>query len=378
MNSHARLAVVVAGGYGVFGRRLCTLLARNAALQVVIAGRDVRRGALLAAALRQRGARATLDAIALDARSTSLADTLARVGGEVVVNVAGPFQDQDYRVAEACLRTRCHYIDLADARDFVCGIGRLDDAATGAGVLVTTGASSVPALSTAVVDELARAYRRIDSVDIGISPGNRTERGEATVAGILRYCGEPLSLWRDGCWQTAYGWAEQKRHRYPPPVGWRRLALCDVPDLTLLPARFPGVASVVFRAGLELSSLHLGLAVLSALHRRGLLPNLRRYAAPLSRLAGTLRAIGTDAGAMHVELAGEDRSGSRSRVRWTLVAERGDGPFVPTLVASALVAKLAAGTLAIRGALPCVGLVDLADVLREANGLAIRTQVEAA
>jgi hypothetical protein len=49
-------------------------------------------------------------------------------------------------------------VDLADGRDFVCGIDVLDPQAKAAGVLLLSGASSVPALSSAVVDALASAW----------------------------------------------------------------------------------------------------------------------------------------------------------------------------------------------------------------------------
>ena len=58
---------------------------------------------------------------------------------DAVVHVAGPFQGQDYAVAESCIRHGVHYLDLADDRAFVCGIGRLDAAAKEADVLVCSG-----------------------------------------------------------------------------------------------------------------------------------------------------------------------------------------------------------------------------------------------
>ena len=46
----------------------------------------------------------------------------------------------------ACIAAGAHYLDLADARDFVARIGTLDAAARAAGVAIISGASSVPAL----------------------------------------------------------------------------------------------------------------------------------------------------------------------------------------------------------------------------------------
>ena len=58
----------------------------------------------------------------------------------------------DHRVARACINQRCHYLDLADAREFVATIDALDADAKANDVLVVSGASSVPCLTAAVID----------------------------------------------------------------------------------------------------------------------------------------------------------------------------------------------------------------------------------
>ena len=57
-----------------------------------------------------------------------------------------------YDVAKACIAWGCHYIDLADGREFVDGISALDALARENNVLVVSGASSVPCLTSALVD----------------------------------------------------------------------------------------------------------------------------------------------------------------------------------------------------------------------------------
>ena len=74
---------------------------------------------------------------------------------------------------------------------------------------------------------------------------------------------------------------------------------------------------------------------------------------------------------MHVCVQGLDAQGAWRERNWVLVAGSGDGPFVPTLAATALVRKLAAGTLACTGARPCMGLLTLEDFMRETQGLDI-------
>lgn len=359
--------VLVIGGYGFFGSRLVTRLCLQSGLHVIVAGRSAKSALALVDRLRP-AAVATLSHLALDAMADDLKPQLDQLDVDVVVHTSGPFQGQDYRVAQACIDSGTHYIDLADGRDFVCGIGALHDAAVARRVLVTSGASSVPALSSAVVDRLAAELVSVESIDIGISPGNRTERGLSTVAGILSYCGKRLAT---NSPRPVFGWLGAWRHRYAPPVGNRLLSPCDVPDLSLLPPRYAGVPTVRFGAGLELSFLHRGMNLMAWMTRLGLVRDWAVHAAWLKRAADGFKAMGSDAGAMHVCVDGLDAAGMRRQKTWELTAGSGDGPFVPTLAATALVRKLASGTLRDIGALPCMGLLTVDDLARETAGLDI-------
>jgi len=238
-----------------------------------------------------------------------------------------------------------------------------------------SGASSVPGLSSAVVDAFAHEFDALTSIDFGISPGNRTPNGSATVAAITSYVGKRFGVWHDGAWQPAYGWQRLRRYRYPPMVGTRWLVDCDVPDLQLFPERYPGVQSVRFGAGLELPVLHFGLWLLSWPSRWEWIRRLDAYADRLRRGSQWFRDLGTDAGAMHVTMRGYRRSNALS-ITWTLVAGDGDGPQVPSTPAIVLAKKLAANTLVARGAMPCLGLFSLEECLRALDGYNVRTTIE--
>ena len=364
--------VLVIGGYGFFGRRLVERLSLQPELHVIVAGRSAQRGASLLADLRPR-ALATLGSIVLDALSDDLPAWLDGLRVRAVVNASGPFQGQDYRVALACTAAGMHYIDLADGRAFVAGIAAVDVAATAAGVCVLSGASTVPALSSAAVDALTQGWQRVDSIDMGISPGNRTERGLSTIRAVLSYCGRPIPH-VDGAIVT--GWLRTRLHRYPAPVGWRALSPCDIPDLALMPSRYPGQPRVRFSAGLELLVLHLSANAMALAARLGIVRDWSAHAVRLKRWSDRFIAFGTDAGAMHVTACGLDGQGLPARRTWTLVATDGDGPWVPTLAAAALVRKLARGDTPAIGARPCVGELTLEDFAREASGRKIAWTVQ--
>ncbi|WP_313915997.1 saccharopine dehydrogenase NADP-binding domain-containing protein [Tahibacter sp.] len=366
--------VLLLGAYGLFGSRIAGRLAREQGWRLLLAGRDARRAAAVAATLQDDSrTRAELHGLAVDAHTPDFSRVLQQHRPDLVINCAGPFQGQDYTVARWCIEAGAHYVDLADGRDYVGGFGAaLDALARQHERLAVTGASSVPGLSGAVVDAHRAAFASLDAIDIGISPGNRTERGLATVAAILSYVGKPLPWRRNGAPMPVFGWQRLQRRRYADPVGARWLAACDVPDLDLFPARY-GLKALSFRAGLELKGLHFGLWLLSWLARAGVLRNLPSHATALKRASEWFLRAGTDSGAMHVELSGLNSSGNPHRVHWEIIAADGDGPQIPATASVVIAGKLARGELGTRGAIPCLDLFTLDECLASLAGYAIRT-----
>jgi hypothetical protein len=346
--------VLVLGGYGGFGARLSRRLAGDG-WAVLVTGRNLAKAEAFARTLPgARGLRAD--------RNAPLDALLAELQPDLLIDAAGPFQDSGYAVVESCIAQGVPYLDLADAREFVCGIGSLDAKARAAGVVVISGASSVPALSGAVVRRLARGMERIDHIEIALSASTRSSVGASVLKAALSYAGQPVQLWRAGEWRSAIGWRMLRCERFElagmrPML--RLVALAEVPDLELMPGHFPGQPATLFRAGPEFSLQLIALWLLSWLvswRWLGSLLPLARVLAPLQRLTARL---GSDRSAMAIELRGW-MEGSGVTRRWTLIAERGEGPEIPTLAAQLLAGKLASGGLA-PGARTAIDALELAD-----------------
>jgi saccharopine dehydrogenase-like NADP-dependent oxidoreductase len=360
--------ILVVGGYGAFGARVAERLVRSGDIEVIVAGRSLERARAAAVELG-RSARAPVRPAVLDGASPDAA-TLRQLAPAVVVNASGPFQSQDYTLARAAIAAGAHYVDLADARAFVTGISALDEEAKTAGVLVVSGASSVPALSCAIVDHHRPDFARLDSIEHGITPGNGYDPGLATTESILGGLGQPMQMLVDGSWCTMHGWLGVRRIELPG-LGARWMAHCDVPDLELFPRRFRGVRTVRFSAGLEVALFQLSLWLLATAARRGLLRRPERLARPLMSLKRWLRFLGSDTGGMFVRLEGEGRDGRPLVREIDLVARRNQGPYVPAIAAVVIARKLARGQLDTRGAMPCLGLMRLPEFIGEVADLDI-------
>jgi Saccharopine dehydrogenase NADP binding domain len=364
-------SVVVLGGYGNFGRRVVAALADDREYRVLIAGRDLKKARAVADEIGLG-----TEPIAIDCRSSELATGISRLKADVVVHTAGPFQGQDYAVPRACIDAHAHYIDLADGRAYVCGIHALDDAATCNGVLAVSGASTLPALSSAVVDELSAHFASIDSIEHAITSGAKPP-GRATMEGVLGYAGLPFTSWRDGAWVTTHGWQDIERRRYPEPVGTRWLASCDVPDLELFPLRYEPVRTVAFRAGVAAAASTLSIWGASWLVRGGLVKTLSSYVPTLHGTALAIERFGSKWSAMHVTLRGLDRESKPASRTWTLLAGSDHGPHIPCFPATALARKLLRDQVQERGAMPCMGLLTVDDILAVGAGLDLHTMQSA-
>jgi NAD(P)-dependent dehydrogenase (short-subunit alcohol dehydrogenase family) len=355
-------SVLVIGGSGTFGARIVKLLHAAGGFHLVIGGRNMAR----AEALRSSLPGGSVDCRLFDRKGDVPAQLMA-LAPWAVIDAAGPFQDSSstrYAVPEACTRLGIHYIDLADARDFVAGIGALDKQARAAGVAILSGASSVPALSMAVVEALRDGLATIVEIDTALSSSNRATAGPNVNAAILSYVGRPIRFRHADSWQIGHGWQHLTKNdftmtgRLALPARW--VGLCDVPDLDLLPQRFPEVSSVIFRAGAELPLQNFVLWALSYAVRWGCLPPLARFAPLFNRLQGWSGFLGTDRSAMSVRITGRDAAGRGRQHLWTLLAEDGHGPWVPSFAAVLLVQKLAAGNIS-AGAMAAGGLLTLED-----------------
>jgi hypothetical protein len=353
--------IVILGGYGVFGRIIAAQLAQCEAVHLVIAGRNPERGAAFARTIGATLARCDVNNCA--ELNGTLADAF------LVIHTAGPFTNPEHPVARACLAAGAHYIDIADDPAHVTTIAQFDAGARDRTLCFTSGASSTPAITAAMVAALCSDGLRPDRIAGAISPGNRNPRGVATIAAILRYVGEPVPVMAAGRLVEHHGWHNGETVNFPRPVGRRRVYTVDTPDTRLFPARF-GAQTVTFKAGLELPVLGAALSVLARLRRRRLMPNLADQARALTLLSWAMYAFGSPRGALGVWVEG--RVGERFVRRSLALVAPNDGPLVAAAPALLLARRLLAADPPPYGAAPCLDQIGLDELVAFLAGFGMR------
>jgi len=313
--------VLVLGGVGQFGKHICRSLAHSGLCNVHISSRSRLK------AVQLISQESLPNASPVQIRRNELASYLRSAGNipTVLINATGPFQNgEGLEVASLCKSHNISYVDLSDSYSWMTNLLKLQDSSS----LTLTGASTCPSVTSALVDNLSTSPR---TIEVGISPGNHTERGLATVASILSYTGRLISSYPET--GSSYGWQNMKTRNYFV-LGRRWMSNIDTPEMRLFPSSTynQSLESIRMYAGLEHPVLHLGMWIASWMVRltNGIM-DLSRIAPQLKWLSerSFLRSGGSDRGGMYVNVDG---------MTTTIIAGSGQGPVIPSS-SSIIIAK---------------------------------------
>lgn len=154
-----------------------SLIARTAVaqgLRPILAGRD--RAAVTALA----------DELGLEQRVFALDEHAARDAAlaevAVVLHCAGPFAHTSRSMADGCLRTRTHYLDITGEVAVFEALAARDAEARAAGVMLLPGVGFDVVPSDCLAAHLKRRLPSADTLALGIKALGRLSRGTATTA----------------------------------------------------------------------------------------------------------------------------------------------------------------------------------------------------
>ena len=357
------MKILILGGYGTFGGRLAHLLAEEQRLTLFIAGRSMQKAKKFCEGLPSGAEKVPL----FFDRNADVETQIREIHPDIVVDAMGPFQvygEDPYRVVKACIASGVDYMDLADGSDFVKGINQFDQEAKARHLYVLTGVSSFPVLTAAVVRKLSHDMTCVNRIKAGIAPSPYAGVGLNVIRAITSYAGKPLFLIRNGKPATGYALTETMRYTICPPgclpLNNTLFSLVDVPDLKVLPELWPELDSIWLGAGPVPEVLHRMLIGLSWLVRFRILPSLLPFASLFHFVINIVR-WGEHRGGMFVSVEGTKQGGERVERSWHLLAESGDGPFIPSMAVQALILQALAGKKPPAGARPATRDLEVSD-----------------
>jgi hypothetical protein len=280
-------SAVVFGGYGTFGALVARELARRN-VAVTIVGRDLARAQSFARALGtgHRGIAADVTC------SKSCMDAL--FGQAVAVNCAGPFGPFDATLLESCLEVGCHYVDIADDRDYTALVRSRGEGFRQRGLAAVFGCSSLPAISGALaLKALGHASSPPMRARVTLFIGNDNPKGHASIQSLVNCLGKPIRAPQG----IIRGFRDREVVPLPAPFGRRAVFNFESPEYDLLP-HLLSVRSVSVKVGFE-SRLATYACALLAILRVDYGVGTARL---LQWLGNPFHRFGTSGGAVMTEL----------------------------------------------------------------------------
>ncbi|MEP3196510.1 MAG: DUF4166 domain-containing protein [Lentilitoribacter sp.] len=369
--------VLIIGGTGVFGQKLCHHIAKNFDLDLFISSRSENSAINFVHKLKRLYPTKPFDYVALDT-SKNLIDVLDHIAPDVTIDCSGPFQNANYSIADTVIAAGSHFIDMADAPQYLEGFcSALNDTAITQNVACISGASSSPCFTVAAAKQIARNWKRVDNIDIAFVPGGKGDVGQSVIQAILSYAGKPITTWREGKRSKVDAWAVSK-HMKVGQLGWRKVAPAETYDAVYLGETLNVRSQVSFSAGLESPVEHYGVVLLANLSKWGLPINRpfvsKKLASLLHKIRFMIKPFTTGRGGMMIRAKGLNAQGSYQVSEYALIVEDNDGPNIPIIPTATVLRKLLNENIP-SGARLAFDAVSVSEIEAECLGYSIETKV---
>ena len=247
--------ILIAGGYGVVGRRIAAELAPEYRDQVIVAGRNLDRANTTATAIGHGVCGRVVDVNV----PSSIAAALDNVA--VVVSCV----DQTGRhLLHAAIERGLRYTDITPHLTELgrgAGYEKIDAAARISGARVVLGTGIVPGIANVMVRAVAETLGGAEAIETSLLLYASDVTGPASFDYFLQELSMSFVLHVDGADRQARAFSDPRLIEFPPPVGARPAYLFPFSDQVLYP-RTMGARTALTRLAIEPAGLAKFLAML--------------------------------------------------------------------------------------------------------------------
>jgi saccharopine dehydrogenase (NAD+, L-lysine-forming) len=262
-NETLKNRILVIGGYGMVGRRICKELGRRYPGRVFAVGRDLKKATDFSATTT-----GAVGPLRFDMHGDETPERLLKNAQLVIMCL----DQSDSRFLEACILGRVTYIDITASADFHRMAERLGNVAKHIETTAILSVGLAPGLTNLLVKYITAEFDEIDDANIAILLGLGDRHGRAAVEWTVdNLHGDYEVLGRNGGTKRVQALSEGRRVTFPG-IGMRTAYRFNFSDQHILP-RTLSIPSVTSR--LCFDSEIVG-RLLAFLKRVGALALLRR------------------------------------------------------------------------------------------------------
>lgn len=281
--------IVVIGGYGHVGSQICRLLGAQHPGKVYAAGRNLHRAEEFS-----RSTGGYVKPLRLSAEMPLPPELLEKV--KLVVMC---LDQQDTRLAEACLQSGTQYVDVSANGDFLTMLQRLDPVKHKLKAAAVLSVGLAPGLTNLLAARAVQELDHTEQIDISIMLGLGDSHGQAAMEWTVDNLGADFEITEHGSPRTASSFTEAKAADFGFALRTHRAYRFPFSDQMTLPQTL-AVPSVSTRLCFDSRSMTSAAALLrrtglSRLLRNRTLRNLAVQAFTRFRFGSERYAVKVDA-----------------------------------------------------------------------------------
>lgn len=234
--------VLILGGSGRIGHAVAADLVQHTQAQITITGRNLSKGAQVAAHLGSN-----VEFLALDlADQAGLSAAIA--SASLVIHCAGPFHYRDASVLRTCIQQGVHYLDVSDHRSFTSKALAHKSAAEAAGITAIVNSGVFPGISNSMVRQDVESLDTAEQIHLSYVVAGSGGAGVTVMRTTFLGLQRPFEVWLNGQWQEIHPYSDRETIEFPAPYGKAHVYWFDMPEAFTLVEAFP-VKTVITKFG---------------------------------------------------------------------------------------------------------------------------------